>query len=214
MTEKPASIDRETLVAYVDNELPPARAAEVERALANDPEAQELVRLMRLGGSAAAHAFDQALEEPPPAHLLVALHGHGKAQSSSGTRRAPGLKWQLALAACIACVAIGFAGGLLERSADKGYAPAAAKSDDPLSADFESTLFVALGSGVPGHSYDYGSDATGHGQLVLGREFVSGFGSQCHEFDRQETRGSVRSHDNGIACQAASGGWTVMIVPR
>ena len=87
MTEKPASIDRETLVAYVDNELPPTRAAEVERALANDPEAQELVRLMRLGGSAAAHAFDQALEEPPPAHLLVALHGNGKAQSSSGTRR-------------------------------------------------------------------------------------------------------------------------------
>src|SRR5579859_2146256 len=101
MMEKPASIDRETLVAYVDSELPPARSAEVERVLAIDPEAQEIVRLMRLGGSAAAHAFDQALEEPPPAHLLVALHGRGKAQGTSGRRRTSGLRWQLALAACI-----------------------------------------------------------------------------------------------------------------
>jgi hypothetical protein len=214
MTGNPVSIDRETLVAYVDNELPPARAAEVERVLADDPEAQEIVRLMRLGGTAAAHAFDQALDEPPPAHLLVTLHGRGKAQGSLAMRGAPGLRWQLVLAACIACIAIGFAGGLLKRNVDKGYAPAAVKSEDTLSANFESTLFVALSNGVSGQRYDYGSDAAGHGQLVLGRQFVSGFGSDCHEFDRQEIRGAVQSHDGGIACQTASGGWTVMIVPR
>lgn len=214
MTGNPASIDRETLVAYVDNELPPARAAEVERALGTDPEAQEIVRLIRLGGTAAAHAFDQALEEPPPAHLLVALHGRDGMQGSSPTRRSSGHRWQLALAACIACIAIGFIGGRLQGSADDGYTPAAAKSEDALSADFNSALFVALSSGAAGHAYDYGSDGTGHGQLVLGRQFVSGFGSQCHEFDREETRGSVQSHDSGIACQTANGGWTVMIVPR
>jgi hypothetical protein len=214
MTGNPISIDRETLVAYVDNELPPERAAEVEKALAKDPGAQEIVRLMRLGGTAAAHAFDQALQEPPPAHLLVALHGRGGMQASSRMDRAPGLRWQLALAACLATLAIGFAGGLLERGVDKGYAPAAAKNGDALSANFDSALFVALSNGVSGRSYDYGSDATGRGQLVLGRQFVSGFGSDCHEFDRLETRGSVQSHDGGIACQSASGGWTVMIVPR
>jgi anti-sigma factor RsiW len=214
MTGNPVSIDRETLVAYVDNELPPERAAEVERVLANDAEAQEVVRLMRLGGTAAAHAFDQALREPPPAHLLVALHGSGGRQVSSRKHPAPALRWQLALAACLACLAIGFAGGLLERAVDKGYAPAAAKSEDALSASFDSALFVALSNGVTGRSYDYGSDATGHGQLVLGRQFVSGFGSDCHEFDRVETRGSVQSRDGGIACQNASGGWVVMTVPR
>lgn len=214
MTGNPAPIDQETLVAYVDNELPPERAAEVETALARDPEAQEIVRLMRLGGTAAAHAFDKALQEPPPAHLLVALHGRGGLQGSSGTRRARGLRWQLALAACLASLAIGFAGGLLERGVDKGYAPAAAKSEDALSADFDSALFVALSNGVSGRSYDYGSDATARGRLVLGRQFVSGFGSDCHEFDRLETRGSAQSHDGGIACQSDGGGWTVMIVPR
>ena len=214
MTGNPASIDRETLVAYVDHELPPERAAEVEKALATDPEAQEIVRLMRLGGSAAAHAFDQALQEPPPAHLLVALHGRGGTKGSSPMRRAPGLRWQFAAAACLAALAIGFAGGLLERGTDKGYAPAAATSGDALSADFNSTLFVALSNGASGRTYDYGSDAAGRGRLVLGRQFVSGFGSVCHEFDREETRGSVQSHDSGIACQTASGGWTVMIVPR
>ena len=137
MTGNPASIDRETLVAFVDNELPPERAAEVERALAQDAEAQEIVRLMRLGGTAAAHAFDQALQDPPPAHLLVALHSRGGMQGASGKRRAPGLRWQLALAACLAALAIGFAGGLLERGVDKGYAPAAAKSEDALSASFD-----------------------------------------------------------------------------
>ena len=214
MTRSSASIDRETLVAYVDNELPRERAAEVERALATDPEAQEIVRLMRIGGEAAAHAFDQALEEPPPAHLLVALHGNSATPSSSWDRRPPRPRWQLTLAACLASLVIGFAGGLLERSVDKGFAPAAAKGEDPLSTSFKSTLFVALGSSASGGAYDYGSDAMGRGRLVLGRHFVTGFGADCREFDRVETRGAVQSHDGGLACQSADGGWTVMTVPR
>jgi hypothetical protein len=209
-----ASIDRETLVAYVDNELPRESAAEVEKALAADPEAQEIVRLMRLSGEAAAHAFDQAFEEPPPAHLLVALQGAAQMQRSSWNRRVSSFQWRLMLAACLASLAIGFAGGLLERSFDKGYAPAAAKAEDPLATSFESALFSALGSGVAGRGYDYGSDAIGHGRLTLGRDLATSFGSDCREFDRVEIRGSVQSHDGGLACQSPGGGWTVMTIPQ
>jgi len=214
MTRNSTSIDRETLVAYVDNELPRERAAEVERALASDPEAQEIVRLMRLGGEAAAHPFDQALNEPPPAHLLVALQGPPRMPRSARHRRVFSFSWRMTLAACLASLAIGFAGGLLQRGGDKGYGPAAAKAQDPLATSFESALFTALSSGAAGQSYDYGDDAMGRGRLQLGRQFTTSFGSDCREFDRVETRGSVQTRDGGLACRSAGGGWAVMTVPR
>lgn len=195
MTRNSTSIDRETLVAYVDNELPRERAAEVERALASDPEAQEIVRLMRLGGEAAAHAFDQALNEPPPAHLLVALQGPPRMPRSARHRRVFSFSWRMTLAACLASLAIGFAGGLLQRGGDKGYGPAAAKAQDPLATSFESPSSPHSAAGPRGRAMimatmPWGADGSSSGgslQPALGPTAGNSTGSRPAAPSRRAT---------------------------
>lgn len=69
MSERNLRIEDHELHAYVDGELPPARRAELDKALATDPElaaaVSELVALKR-----ALHArFDDVLDEPVPPRL-------------------------------------------------------------------------------------------------------------------------------------------------
>ena len=70
MNDLPLNLDQETLVAYVDKELPPAQAAAVEAALMQNAAARDTVRQLRLS-AAAAHAYDAALNEPVPDRLLL-----------------------------------------------------------------------------------------------------------------------------------------------
>ena len=88
MNDLPLNLDQETLVAYVDKELPPAQAAAVEAALMQNAVARETVRQLRLSGAAAAHAFDAVLNEPVPDRLLLAA-GLGGAPRASRQPRWP-----------------------------------------------------------------------------------------------------------------------------
>lgn len=207
------SIDRETLVAYVDDELPAERAAEVEAALATNAEAREMVRLMRLSAEAAAHAFDWVLEDPLPDRLIETLVRRTVVHRPVWSRIATRPVWASALAACLVGLLVGFSGSFLLQPGSGGYAPAAAKIQDPLAASFQSTLFGSLAQGTQGRSFDYGDAAIGKGHLELGQRLVTGFGAVCREFSREETRGTSVSRDNGLACQGKDGGWTVMLMP-
>ncbi len=68
----PREIDDETLLAFLDGELDPVRAAQVESAVAKDPPlARRLERHLALGARLRA-AFDPVLDEPIPEALLRA----------------------------------------------------------------------------------------------------------------------------------------------
>lgn len=67
-------LDEETLMAYVDGELDPHRAAEVEALLAEDAEARATVQMFRDSAALVRGAFDPILREPVPARLLAAVN--------------------------------------------------------------------------------------------------------------------------------------------
>ena len=201
-------LDHDLLVAYVDGELPAARLAAVEAALIHDAEAWDTVRLLRLGANAAARAFAPVLEEAIPQRLLSAA---GIRPVHSPVRnRSP---WPLALAACLAALAIGIGGGYLLRGPLAGYVPASLPADDPLQGRFEAALQGLLDKGGDGASVTYESQPIGQGRIVLGHALVTGSGRSCLEFHRDETRGSGHSAADGLACKAADQSWSVMILP-
>ena len=213
MNDLPLNLDQETLVAYVDKELPPAQAAAVEAALMQNAAARDTVRQLRLSAAAAAHAFDAVLNEPVPDRLLLA----GLGGASPAARRP---RWQmrrlLPLAASLAALALGLAGGYelhrIQADQVEGYVPAAAVVD-PLNTAYESVLMPALESGAEGQAFAYTGAATDHGSIKLGRRFTTGFGAECREFTRREVRGGGTQDDAGIACRGADQSWNVMLLP-
>lgn len=68
-------IDDETLMAYADGELSPARAAEVEAVLRADEEARNAVARYRESAAVARGAFAYAMNQPVPERLLRAARG-------------------------------------------------------------------------------------------------------------------------------------------
>jgi len=68
-------IDDETLMAYADGELSPAKAAEVEAVLRVDEEARDTVARYRESAAVARGAFAYAMNQPVPERLLRAARG-------------------------------------------------------------------------------------------------------------------------------------------
>jgi len=218
MSENRIFLDHDLLVAYVDQELPPDRLAAVDAALIHDAEAWETVRLLRLSAKAAARAFAPVIDERIPARLRAAAGGTVESGNFGAPRPRMRAGWPMALAAGLAALAVGLGAGYSLRGivggmAGGAYTPASAVTADPLAARFESALLTALEKGVDGQSVSYERKDVGQGRVQLGRAFTTGFGSDCREFRREETRASVLSRADGLACRRADKGWSVMILP-
>jgi anti-sigma factor RsiW len=218
MSENRIFLDHDLLVAYVDGELPPDRLAAVEAALLHDAEAWEAVRLLRLSAKAAARAFAPVIDEPIPARLRAAAGGKAERGKLGAPRPRMRAGWPMALGASLAALAVGLGAGYSLRGITGGtaggaYTPASDATADPLAARFESALLAALEKGVDGQSVSYESKDVGQGRVELGRAFTTGFGSDCREFHREETRASALSRADGLACRSADKGWSVMILP-
>ncbi len=220
MSESRIFLDHELLVAYVDRELPPDRLAAVEAALVHDAEAWERVRLLRLSAHAAARAFAHVIDEPVPARLRAAAEGkaeNGNLVALGARARPAAARWLMPLAASLAALALGLGAGYSLRgpggAPGGGYVPATASTVDPLAARFESVLLAALEKGSEGQSFTYESKDVGQGRIDLGRAFTTGFGSDCREFHREETRAGAHRREDGLACRGADKGWSVMVLP-
>jgi hypothetical protein len=197
--------------------------AAVEAALMHNGAGRETVRQLRLSDAAAAHAFDAALNTLPD-HLLLAAGAGEPPPIPQMEPRRPGapLRRLLPLAATLAALAIGLAGGYELRARGvgvagpegaQGYAPAAAPPTDLLAAAFESALLPALDDGAQGQALAYVGKAGERGRIELGRRFVTGFSAECREFTRSESRDGVASRAGGLACRSADGSWSVMLMP-
>ena len=210
MNDLPLNLDPEILVAYVDKELPPAQAAAVEAALMQNAAARETVRQLRLSAASAAHAFDAVLNEPVPDRLLLAAGAGGAAPLPR--RRHWSMRRLLPLAATLAALAVGLAGGyglrFLQADQVQAYAPAS-WPEDPLNNAYESALRPALDGGAEGQAFAYTGAASDHGSVQLGRRFTAA----CWEFMRRETRGGQTQENAGLACQGPDQSWNVMLLP-
>jgi anti-sigma factor RsiW len=103
-----SGLDDATLVAFVDGELDPDAMHAVAQALANDPAAQEKVRLLRLSAPLVKAVFRQPSFQAVSPEVERALTPRRRWLPRLGPVRAP-----LALAASIAMLVIGLGTGLL-----------------------------------------------------------------------------------------------------
>jgi anti-sigma factor RsiW len=91
--------DEARIMAYVDGELDAAGLAEIERAMAADPELARHVRALLEANAALRAAFNAPVHEPVPERLLAPLG----AQRAQPWRTGRGRRW-LAMAASIAAM--------------------------------------------------------------------------------------------------------------
>jgi surface antigen len=227
------------LVAYVDGELDADQAAKVAEALRDDPEARATVALLRCSAAAVREAFAVPPDRPVPERLLALLGAEPKATGSGAPERLqdehaggeivplPALRrpaatgWRrfaLPVAASIAALLIGFAGGSLYRAGgaadgNGNLELAGASTADPAEGRFEEALYRALESGEDGERFAYDHAASGvHGTITLLDPVATRAGLPCREFRREETRnGAVDIAGGGLACRGADGGWTVFL---
>ena len=183
----------EMMVAYLDGELSPADAAEVEAAAARDETlAMRLSRHRMLGGSVKS-AFASVVDEPVPARLTAAVAAGGVISLEAARQRRVTPAWGRwgSLAAGIA------AGLVVGLSWPRGPAP---MIDGDMRA--RGQLASALDSQL--------ASAPAEGDLVrVGLSFRSQDRTYCRTFAVSADEGPA-----GLACRDGDG-WTVrMAVPR
>lgn len=145
--------------AYADNELDPADRAEVERILADEPDARARLEDIRRQKAALKQAFGAVIDEPVPAALQTAAR---KAPRPIGLP-AP---WQ-ALAAALAMLAIGAGGGWL---AARNTAP------DHMSQIVEAAVGAhQIYSNEQRHAVEVAAADTGHLQSWLSKRIGVSF---------------------------------------
>jgi surface antigen len=145
-------LDEETLMAYVDGELDPRRAAEVEALLAEDAEARATAQMFRDSAALVRGAFDPILREPVPERLLAAVNAPatGKVRDIRSARRGtpsrflPQTAW--ARAAAVALLVGAGAGYLTAQWQSGALEPSArvATADPLLNEALETTASGAL----------------------------------------------------------------------
>jgi anti-sigma factor RsiW len=197
--------EEERFVAYVDGELSPAEAEEVERRLTRDPEARACVEAMRETALLLRAAFNSSLQAPVPRHLLDALESAPRRSPAPAPRRFR----PLALAAAIAALAIGLGGGYflasirIERAMQE---LAAARIDERKM--IETAVSEALERHVSGVPAQWSSADGRRGLVTPIRTFRTAGGEWCREYEQVIQLGDEVETRRGIACRSTEGGWT------
>lgn len=191
-------IDDETLIAFVDGELDPARRAQVEAAIAADPQLRTAVEQQQRLRAAVTGAFAPVVEEPVPAALLAAVGGETRpaqvidlAAERARRHREPAApqrpSWH-SWGAIAATLVVGIVAGQM---ADFGPTPQIAAQDGVLVA--QGRLATALDEQLA-------SAPTG-GPVRVGLSFRDKGGSYCRTFTEAEGL-------SGVACREGNG-WGV-----
>ncbi|WDZ94436.1 anti-sigma factor [Herbaspirillum sp. WKF16] len=117
------AISENDLHAYVDGQLPAARAQEVAAWLAQDPgnaDALERVRAWRGQNEALHGLFDEVLDEPPPPRLTGFSRTGGRRRLDRAGAAANGSAWLRHAAMLLIALAGGIGGWLLRDAAGEG----------------------------------------------------------------------------------------------
>lgn len=114
----------EELSAYLDGELPPDRAREIEGALERDPALQAELESLMMANTSAEQAFAEMLEDPVPAALAAAIRDAEPARPANRPGPPVVRRWVAAASAALALLAGGVGGYVL--SGDRGPVQVAA----------------------------------------------------------------------------------------
>lgn len=197
-------MDRETLGAYADGELPQAEAAAVERHLAGHPGDRAFVERIAAERAAIARAFGPIAAAPLPPPLrerveaMIAAAGDRQGGATVvALRRPPPRTWLAggALAAAAAALLAVYLGQ--ERPAGTELVLGPLPAGAPVAGALDS-----LSAGVP-------ERLAGGGEIEIVASFADGRGRFCREL--RLARDGIGPVDVAIAC-AADGLWTVEAV--
>jgi len=213
-----STLTPERIVAFVDDELPGSERGAMAAAIAADPAAGATVSVMRRSAAAARAAYQPLLTAPLPARL-TALFDEPPATSSAPVSRFP-VRFQaagtprLALAASLAALLLGLAGGHWLSALDRPLRPASNDGTDSVAPQFNAVLYQALDHGRPGDTFDYAApDGSAKGRVTIVGELSTRAGVPCREFRHDGERGGAPLVEVGVACRNPSGGWETIILP-
>jgi anti-sigma-K factor RskA len=195
----------EILVAYADDELPPAERAAVERRLAHDAEARDRLAAFTSTGQWLARAYDDTLREPVPEGLLAAIRdetgtasptGSGTAKQRSLWRRLGAPDWRSAWPA-MGGVGLGLATGIALMLVWPGAGP--------LSPDVALLVDQALETAAGGEPLQF--ELAGERLEITPIGTVrTAAGEVCREFTQvRSTAAPQPVVTHGLACRAADG---------
>lgn len=204
-------IDDETLIAYLDGQLPEADYGPLEQALAEDAALRQRLERLVDSGELARRSFDAVLLEPVPPTLIAAIWRapDPRARRPSTGSTAPGeapwwLRW-LGLApgqrpwralASVLVLAVGATLGwqALQPSEEVRWSLREGQAvNDP-------SLALALDVSPSGRVL-----RTASGAVEVLASFEQNTGGHCREFNRSTPRGT--RDELGVACRAPGGEW-------
>lgn len=207
----PVSYSDETLCAYLDGELDAAERAALEQALATDEGLRRRLDQFRGVTQLMQEEFAGRGAEPVPEALLKAArdlaHGQGAATNVTAfpkkQRAVAPSRWQLPLAAAIALVVGGVAGGAFQAARDEAGLGAQIATLDAGQILPSNPLHGALEKAASGETVTT-ADAS-RMRLIL--SFAAKDGRFCREFD-VATR---KAASVGVACRE-NGAWRMEVL--
>jgi len=198
----------ETLMAYADGELDAATRAEVEAAIAADPDLAQRVARHRALRAKLSTPFNDVLNEPVPERLVSAVRNTpsaqprkadvtdlarvraAKRQGESPSRRWGWPEWASMAASLVLGVAVGYA--LL-------------RPPGQIIANHDGRL-IAQGALHEALSHQLAGETARESPVQMGVSYLAKTGSYCRAFTTLSTRSMA-----GVACHE-DGEWTVQIL--
>jgi hypothetical protein len=204
-------IDDETLVAYLDGQLPEAGYAPVEQALTGSAALRARLQSLVDSGELARRSFDAVLLEPVPPALIAAIwrtpDPRGHRPTAAGTARGgatwfprllgrvPGRRaWPVLVSVVVLAVGAVLGWQVFQPSEDVRWS---LREGQPVN---DPSLALALEVSPSGHVL-----RTASGAVEVLASFEQTAGGHCREFNRSTPRGT--RDELGIACRTPAGDW-------
>lgn len=206
------TFDDDTLIAYLDGQLPDADYGPLEQALGTDEALRTRLQALADSSELARRAFDPVLLEPVPPPLIAAIWRapDPRARSTTGTAPPTGLLAWLGLTsgprawpalASVVVLGLGVVLGwqLLAPSSDARWA---LREGAPVT---DEALALALEVSPSGRVL-----RTAGGAVEILASFEQVGGGHCREFNRSSPGGTL--DELGIACRNAAGDWQLELL--
>ncbi|MFQ5783802.1 MAG: RT0821/Lpp0805 family surface protein [Alphaproteobacteria bacterium] len=207
-------LEPERLGAYVDGELDEGEARKVEALASRSPAVEREVRAIRSASTLVRAAFNTPLLATPPARLGETIDAGFAARKQRRTTAdaatAARRRWALPIAASIAALFIGVAGGYFSAGYrfDSEFARLEADRQEQR-AFIERTVNQALEKQLSGTAVNWRNPVNGdHVTITPVRTYRSESGKWCREYRQITTTPDGRTeHHRAIACRESNGGW-------
>jgi len=212
------NLDQSTLIAYVDGELDPLTAREVEAKLRHTPQAQKFVDSLRNVAALSRVAFHDTLHQPLPDQLLGAVAKNADTSPSPDHTSnemhfapPPLTPWRisLALAAVVGGVLLGLGGGFqYAQTRTQNFAQQASLTLMQDQAAMDKALNTTLEVNLSGDELAWRNpDSLRSALFTPVRTYQDKAGKYCREYRKKVTTTGQTKTTYGLACRTDQGTW-------